>query len=144
MARVCAARGAARAESDDRSPDAKYLSAVAELGVDLLYVLKGTRQASDEAGEAATGSEFDTEEHELIESYQALNEAGKAALHAFLSTCFNSSAMLVSAVPRRAKCLAEHRRAAFDQRTAENIERAVAQIKRLRAERAAKAKKSNK
>lgn len=131
-------------ESDERSPDAKYLSAVAELGVDLLYVLRGTRQASDEAGEAATGGEFDTEEQELIESYRALNEAGKAALHAFLSTCFNSSAMLVSAVPRRAKRLAEHRRAAFDQRTAENIERAIAHIKRLRAERAARAKKSNK
>jgi uncharacterized small protein (DUF1192 family) len=46
--------------------------------------------------------------------------------------------MVQTATPRRAKRVPEKRRAALDQRTAENVDRAMAEIERLKAERAAK------
>ncbi|MDC6130845.1 transcriptional regulator, partial [Burkholderia gladioli] len=41
----------------------------------------------------------------------------------------------------RVKRLAENRRAALDQRMAENVERAMAEVERLKAERAGKTRK---
>jgi hypothetical protein len=70
--------------------------------------------------------------------YRQLNDAGKASLHAFLASCINTGSMLLTETPRRAKRLPEKRRAALDQRTAENVDRAMAEIERLRAERATK------
>ncbi|MCD4518941.1 helix-turn-helix domain-containing protein [Burkholderia pseudomallei] len=124
-------------ESDERSPDAKYLSAIAGLGVDLLYVLTGSKQAPAESSIAKE----DADELELVRSYRQLNDAGKAALVAFVESCFKTGAMVDAPTARRAKRLPENRRAALDQRTAENVDRAMAEIERLRAERAAKAKK---
>ncbi|WXK35664.1 helix-turn-helix transcriptional regulator [Mycetohabitans rhizoxinica] len=134
-------RGAqANYESGERSPDAKYLGAVAELGIDLLYIVTGTRQAESRYHEAAPAETTSAEERELIESYRSLTEGGKAALQVFLATCLKSPGMSATSMPRRAKRLAENRRAMFDQRTAENVERAKLEIERLRRERAAKAK----
>ncbi|WP_338927023.1 transcriptional regulator [Mycetohabitans endofungorum] len=108
--------------------------------MDLLYVLRGIRQPSGALAKGDASTEADIDEQDLIDSYRQLNEAGKAALQVFLSTCLKSPAMCATATPRRAKRLAENRRAMFDQRTAENVERAKLEIERLRRERAAKAK----
>ncbi|KVC61882.1 XRE family transcriptional regulator [Burkholderia ubonensis] len=121
-------------ESDERSPDVKYLTAVAELGVDVTYILLGRRGGTGEQGADAQP----IDEQELLESYRQLNEAGKAALQAFVASCISTGSMLQNTTPRRAKRLPENRRAALDQRAAENVERAMAEIERLRAERATK------
>nr|WP_312847749.1 helix-turn-helix transcriptional regulator [Burkholderia gladioli] len=128
-------------EADERSCDAKYLAAVAGVGVDLLYVLVGVRVgpiASQSEPKSQGGS--DEGERDLIESYRQLNEAGKAALQAFMAS-LGLTGQLTTSAPKRAKRLAENRRAALDQRTAENVERAVAEVERARAERAARKKK---
>ncbi|MCG1038157.1 MULTISPECIES: helix-turn-helix domain-containing protein [Burkholderiaceae] len=122
-------------ESDERSPDADYLLAVREIGVDICYVLTGERH---QAEDGKVGD--DADEAELIESYRSLTEAGKSALQVFLATCMKAPGMSATSTPRRAKRLAENRRAMFDQRTAENVERAKLEIERLRRERADKAK----
>jgi transcriptional regulator with XRE-family HTH domain len=123
-------------EADERSPDADYLLAVREIGVDICYVLTGERHQA-EGGKVGQG---DVDEAEVLAMYRQLNEVGKASIHAFLLSCFNTGSMLQTATPRRAKRLAENRRATLDQRTAENVERAKSGIERLRRERAAKAK----
>ncbi|WP_414016424.1 helix-turn-helix domain-containing protein [Burkholderia stagnalis] len=122
-------------ESDERAPDAAYLLAVREIGVDIGYVLTGERAA---AGAAAEQGARDADEADVLAMYRQLNDAGKASLHAFLTSCINTGAMLQPATPRRAKRLPENRRAALDQRTAENVDRAKAELERLKAERAAK------
>ncbi|WP_334015750.1 MULTISPECIES: transcriptional regulator [Burkholderia cepacia complex] len=123
-------------ESDERAPDAAYLLAVREIGVDIGYVLTGERLAAGEAA-PATGAR-DADEAEVLAMYRQLNDTGKASLHAFLASCISTGAMVQTAAPRRAKRLPEKRRAALDQRTAENVDRAMAEIERLKAERAAK------
>ncbi|MXN77196.1 transcriptional regulator [Burkholderia sp. 4701] len=123
-------------ESDERAPDAGYLLAVREIGVDIGYVLTGERAAA--GGAAAEQGARDADEADVLAMYRQLNEAGKASLHAFLTSCINTGAMLQPATPRRAKRLPENRRAALDQRTAENVDRAKAELERLKAERAAK------
>ncbi|MEJ2769055.1 helix-turn-helix domain-containing protein [Mycetohabitans sp. B46] len=127
-------------ESDERSPDAKYLSAVVDVGVDLLYVLRGVRLPSSALAGAGALTEADRNEQDLFDSYRQLNEAGKAALQVFLLTCLEFPMMSATSTPRRAKRLAKNRRAMFDQRTAENVDRAKLEIERLRRERAAKTK----
>ncbi|WP_414143990.1 helix-turn-helix domain-containing protein [Burkholderia stagnalis] len=122
-------------ESDERAPDAAYLLAVREIGVDIGYVLTGERAAG---GGAAEQGARDADEADVLAMYRQLNDAGKASLHAFLTSCINTGAMLQPATPRRAKRLPENRRAALDQRTAENVDRAKAELERLKAERAAK------
>ncbi|HHL4079629.1 XRE family transcriptional regulator [Burkholderia sola] len=123
-------------ESDERAPDAAYLLAVREIGVDIGYVLTGERSA---AGEAAPAERIrDADEAEVLAMYRQLNDTGKASLHAFLASCISTGAMVQTVTPRRAKRLPEKRRAALDQRTAENVDRAMAEIERLKAERAAK------
>lgn len=123
-------------ESDERAPDAGYLLAVREIGVDIGYVLTGERAAA--GGAAAEQGARDADEADVLAMYRQLNDAGKASLHAFLTSCINTGAMLQPAAPRRAKRLPENRRAALDQRTAENVDRAKAELERLKAERAAK------
>lgn len=136
------ARGAqANYESGERTPDAKYLVAVAELGVDLLYVLKGVRSSGDAGSGSAIEFVVNDDERDVIENYRLFNETGKAALHAFIASCINTASMLATATSRRAKRLPENRRAALDQRTAENVDRAVAELERLKVERATNAKK---
>ncbi|ALX13207.1 XRE family transcriptional regulator [Burkholderia cepacia JBK9] len=123
-------------ESDERAPDATYLLAVRAIGVDIGYVLTGERLV---AGEAATeAGTRDADEADVLAMYRQLNDAGKASLHAFLASCISTGAMVQAAAPRRAKRVPEKRRAALDQRTAENVDRAMAEIERLKAERATK------
>ncbi|VWC49078.1 Cro/Cl family transcriptional regulator [Burkholderia lata] len=124
-------------ESDERSPDATYLLAVREIGVDIGYVLTGERSAAGEP--ASEAGSRDADEADVLTMYRQLNDAGKASLHAFLASCISTGAMVqAAAAPRRAKRLPENRRAALDQRTAENVERAMAEVERLKSERAAK------
>ncbi|MCW5125853.1 helix-turn-helix domain-containing protein [Burkholderia cenocepacia] len=123
-------------ESDERAPDAAYLLAVREIGVDIGYVLTGERFAGGEAAPEAGAR--DADEAEVLAMYRQLNDTGKASLHAFLASCISTGAMVQTATPRRAKRVPEKRRAALDQRTAENVDRAMAEIERLKAERAAK------
>ncbi|MBN3774877.1 helix-turn-helix transcriptional regulator [Burkholderia sp. Ac-20392] len=124
-------------ESDERSPDATYLLAVREIGVDIGYVLTGERSAAGEP--ASEAGSRDADEADVLAMYRQLNDAGKASLHAFLASCISTGAMVqAAAAPRRAKRLPENRRAALDQRTAENVERAMAEVERLKSERAAK------
>ncbi|HDR9508338.1 transcriptional regulator [Burkholderia cepacia] len=122
-------------EADERSPDAKYLSAVAELGVDVVYVLRGRRSASSEQG---IDADSEDDERYFIDCFRQLNETGKATLQSFIGSVLNQAVMLKTGTPQRAKRLPENRRAALDQRAAENVDRAMAEIERLRAERAAK------
>ncbi|WP_230945544.1 helix-turn-helix domain-containing protein [Burkholderia pseudomultivorans] len=122
-------------ESDERSPDASYLLSVRAIGVDIYYVLTGQRIAADNGTHEVKG---DGEEVELLEVYRQLNETGKATLQSFIGSVLNQTVMLKTGKPQRAKRLPENRRAALDQRATENVERAMAEIERLRAERAAK------
>ncbi|VWC00446.1 Cro/Cl family transcriptional regulator [Burkholderia pseudomultivorans] len=123
-------------ESDERSPDTSFLLALRSIGVDIVYVLTGERlEAGRQSGER---SETDAEEAELVAVYRQLNETGKATLQSFIGSVLNQAVMLKAGAPQRAKRLPENRRAALDERTAENVDRAMAEIERLRAERAAK------
>lgn len=122
-------------ESDERSPDASYLLSVRALGVDIYYVLTGERVAAEHETEEVKGA---GEEAELVAMYRQLNETGKATLQSFIGSVLNQAVMLKTGTPQRAKRLPENRRAALDQRAAENVDRAMAEIERLRAERAAK------
>ncbi|MBJ9591223.1 helix-turn-helix transcriptional regulator [Burkholderia seminalis] len=126
-------------ESDERAPDAAYLLAIRAIGVDIGYVLTGERFAA--GGAAPEAGTRDADEADVLAMYRQLNDTGKASLHAFLASCINSGAMVQAATPRRAKRLPEKRRAALDQRTAENVDRAMAEIERLKAERATKPSK---
>lgn len=126
-------------ESDDRAPDTTYLLAVRTIGADICYVLTGERHGAQV--ETAPGHGRDAEETELVETYRQLNETGKATLQSFIGNVLNTAAMFTSGTPRRAKRLSENRRAALDQRAAENVERAMAELARSKAERAANAGK---
>ncbi|ONB88676.1 helix-turn-helix domain-containing protein [Burkholderia pseudomallei] len=128
-------------EADERSPDANYLLAVRELGVDIFYVLTGERIRFAESAASNVGGGVASDESELLDLYRLLNDSGKAALHAFLANCVDSGAMAAAPSARRAKRLPENRRAALNQRTAENVDRAMAELERLRLERAAKSTK---
>ena len=67
-------------ESDERSPDASYLLAVREIGVDIGYVLTGERSTAGEPASEAGGR--DADEADVLAMYRQLNDAGKASLHA--------------------------------------------------------------
>lgn len=60
-------------EKGDRSPDANYLAAVAEKGVDILYVVTGERkpQAADSIGAEAL---------EFLKLYEDVGEADRQVL----------------------------------------------------------------
>lgn len=61
-------------EKGERSPDAAYLAAVAEKGVDVLYVVTGGR--TPQLAEALTEREA-----EILESYRQLSEYDQGAIH---------------------------------------------------------------
>ncbi|KWC22785.1 XRE family transcriptional regulator [Burkholderia ubonensis] len=123
-------------ESDERAPDTSFLLALRTIGVDIVYVLTGER--SGPSGETVEPLGTDAEEAELIATYRQLNETGKATLRSFIASVLNQAIMLKTGTPQRAKRLPENRRAALDERTAENVQRAMAEIERLKAERAKK------
>jgi transcriptional regulator with XRE-family HTH domain len=58
-------------EKDERMPDAAYLSAIAEKGADVLYILTGQRSAP---------AALTSDEQMLINHYRACAPSGKAAL----------------------------------------------------------------
>lgn len=57
-------------ENGSRSPDAAYLTAIAEAGVDVLYVLTGSYSAGM----------LPTDESQLLAGYRALDARGKAGV----------------------------------------------------------------
>lgn len=59
-------------EKGDRFPDASYLIALSEAGVDVAYVLTGQRMAS-------TDSSLSNDERELLALFRAASLTGKAA-----------------------------------------------------------------
>lgn len=61
-------------EKGERSPDAAYLAAVAEKGVDVLYVVTGRR--TPEASSSFNGDEID-----LVEHYRLLPEGDRQHTH---------------------------------------------------------------
>lgn len=61
-------------EKGERSPDAAYLAAVAEKGVDVLYVVTGRR--TPEAANSFNGDEID-----LVEHYRQLPESDRHHTH---------------------------------------------------------------
>lgn len=60
-------------EKGERCPDAAYLAAVAEKGVDVLYVITGRR-------EVPAADSFGAEEILLITRFRQMAEEGKATL----------------------------------------------------------------
>lgn len=60
-------------ESGARKPDAAYLAAVAERGVDVLYVLTGRR-------ELERGGDLSLEETEVLSAFRSMDLVGKAGL----------------------------------------------------------------
>jgi transcriptional regulator with XRE-family HTH domain len=61
-------------EKGERSPDAAYLAAVAEKGVDVLYVVTGRR--TPEASSSFNGDEID-----LVEHYRQLPDGDRHYTH---------------------------------------------------------------
>ncbi|WP_186193164.1 transcriptional regulator [Burkholderia gladioli] len=121
-------------EADTSSPDANYLLALRENGVDIWYVLTGE----------ITQTALVQDEAELLEDFRRLNDSGKASVQMYIVGCLKTAALVLQGEgggpERRVRRLAENRRAALDQRTAENVDRAVAEIERVRAERGTKNK----
>jgi hypothetical protein len=62
-------------EKGERSPDASFLSAIAEAGADVLYVLTGAR--SQEAQEEQL---LPPRERALIDNYRACDDDGKRVI----------------------------------------------------------------
>lgn len=61
-------------EKGDRSPDAVYLSAVAQKGVDVLYVVTGKRMPE------SAGS-LSAEEARLVERYRLMSSEGRTTIN---------------------------------------------------------------
>lgn len=71
-------------EKGDRSPDAAYLAAVAEKGVDILYVVTG--MATPQVVEG-----FTAQEDKLVNQYRVLTEADQAAVNRIVSAMWENS-----------------------------------------------------
>ncbi len=71
-------------EKGERSPDAAYLAAVAERGVDVLYVVTGAR--TPQLAEALT-----VREAEILDSYRQLSEYDQGAIHRMTTALANAS-----------------------------------------------------
>jgi len=65
-------------EKGERSPDAAYLAAVAEKGVDVLYVVTGRRTPE-------ASSSFNGDEIALVEHYRQLPEGDRQHTHKMVS-----------------------------------------------------------
>ncbi|QEQ86088.1 XRE family transcriptional regulator [Pseudomonas sp. p99-361] len=61
-------------EKGERSPDASYLAAVAEIGVDVLYVVSGQRQPQAHGNLSA-------EESLLVERYRLMSTEARATIN---------------------------------------------------------------
>lgn len=73
-------------EKGDRHPDTAYLAAVAEHGVDVLYVITGQRQP-------IAGDSLSAEEAELLTAYRTVNDEDRQVLtriaHVFAKAAAN-------------------------------------------------------
>lgn len=69
------------------SPDANYLSAVAALGVDILYVVTGVATPQVVEG-------FTVAEDKLVNQYRALADADKKAVHRIVGAMWEVSTKL--------------------------------------------------
>ena len=72
-------------EKGDRCPDAAYLAAVAEKGVDILYVVTGVATPQLVEG-------FTVAEDKLVNQYRVLPEADQAAIHRIVGAMWEQSA----------------------------------------------------
>lgn len=72
-------------EGGSRMPDAAYLTAVAAAGVDVLFVLTGTRSVPVE-------DSLTEEERALLDNYKHADEEGRAAARRVLSSLAQSNA----------------------------------------------------
>ncbi|MCF8586617.1 XRE family transcriptional regulator [Enterobacter asburiae] len=79
----CARNTQANYEREERSPDSKYLSALADKGVDVLYVLTGKR--TPDIGDVSN------DEIELIKLFRAAPLAVKSAVLAALTAGSSAS-----------------------------------------------------
>ncbi|MBC3911400.1 MULTISPECIES: helix-turn-helix domain-containing protein [Undibacterium] len=62
-------------EQDDRLPNAEYLTLISELGVDVMYLLKGSRVAAS----------LDAIESDLLSGFRKLDQRGKAGVLALIA-----------------------------------------------------------
>lgn len=124
---VAAVAGVARRtqtayESDERAPDAHYLTAVRALGVDILYVLTNERMS---AGQPEPG-DMTEDEREVLRKYRLLNEAGKGAVEALMNGYLIAGEFTQSGKPsKRVPRLAANRAAAMTEETADVVRRAM-------------------
>ena len=117
-------------ESGARSPDANYLAALAKVGVDVLYVITGSR---------AQSSMLPADEAELLDSFRQLNDVGRAAIQASANGFLLTGTMTISGAPaKRLPRLAENRAAKLDAAALEALRDAqddAGRVKRGRASR---------
>ncbi|WP_155626011.1 helix-turn-helix domain-containing protein [Burkholderia vietnamiensis] len=117
-------------ESGARSPDANYLAALAKAGVDVLYVITGSR---------AQSSTLPADEAELLDSFRQLNDVGRAAIQASANGFLLTGTMTISGAPaKRLPRLAENRAAKLDAAALEALRDAqddAGRVKRVRASR---------
>lgn len=71
-------------EKGERSPDADYLVAVAEAGVDVLYLLTGKRMP-------ATADSLGADESEVLNNYRSLPDSDRAAVRRMTSALAESA-----------------------------------------------------
>ncbi|WP_019411222.1 helix-turn-helix domain-containing protein [Pseudomonas psychrophila] len=74
-------------EKGERAPDAAYLAAVAEKGVDILYVVTGVATPQVVEG-------FTVAEDKLVNQYRALADADKKAVHRIVGAMWEVSTKL--------------------------------------------------
>ncbi|RKU01809.1 XRE family transcriptional regulator [Burkholderia sp. Nafp2/4-1b] len=118
-------------ESGARSPDANYLGALKDIGVDVLYVLTGER----------TAAVLSDDENEVVGGYRQLGQTGRTAVQHLIRTFLANSpanAANESGVPaeRRVKRLAENRMVGLDDHAADVVRRAKVVVEQFKAERA--------
>lgn len=114
-------------ESGARSPDANYLAALAKVGVDVLYVITGTR---------AHSSTLPADEAELLDSFRQLNDVGRAAIQASANGFLLAGTMTISGEPaKRLPRLAENRAAKLDAAALEALKEAQADAERAKSTR---------
>lgn len=72
-------------EKGDRSPDSAYLAAIADVGVDILYVVTGQRSP-------LPADSISAEEAQHLELYRSLNERDREAVERLVSALAATSA----------------------------------------------------
>ncbi|KVE64663.1 transcriptional regulator [Burkholderia vietnamiensis] len=114
-------------ESGARSPDANYLAALANVGVDVLYVITGDR---------AQRPTVPDDEAELLEGFRQLNDVGRTAVQASVNGFLLTGTMTISGAPaKRLPRLAENRAAKLDAAALDALRDAQADVERAKSAR---------